>query len=94
MQFDSFSAFIDMGGYGFYVWLSYGVAVTLLLILILSSVTGHKQVIKNIAQNKQREDKLRQVRNQRQKQDKNSKIRYSARGNKMNPRRKKTLKPL
>jgi heme exporter protein D len=70
MQFDSFSAFIDMGGYGFYVWLSYGVAVTLLLILILSSVTGHKQVIKNIAQHKQREDKLRQVRNQRQKQDK------------------------
>jgi heme exporter protein D len=70
MQFDSFSAFIDMGGYGFYVWLSYGVATALLLILILSSVTGHKQVIKNIAQRKQREDKLRQVRKQRQKQDK------------------------
>lgn len=70
MQFDSFSAFIDMGGYGFYVWLSFGVATALLLILILSSVTGHKRVIKNIAQRKQREDKLRQVRKQRQKQDK------------------------
>jgi heme exporter protein D len=70
MQFDSFSAFIDMGGYGFYVWLSYGVSITLLLILILSSVNGHKHVMKNIAQRKQREDKLRQVRNQRQKQDK------------------------
>ena len=70
MQFDSFSAFIDMGGYGFYVWLSYGVATALLLILIFSSVTGHKQVIKNIAQRKQREDKLRQVRKQQKKQDK------------------------
>ena len=70
MQFDSFSAFIDMGGYGFYVWLSYGVTIALLLILILSSVTGHKQVIKNIAQRKQREDKLRQVRKQQKKQDK------------------------
>jgi heme exporter protein D len=70
MQFDSFSAFIDMGGYGFYVWLSYGVTAALLLILILTSVTGHKQVIKNIAQRKQREDKLRQVRKQQKKQDK------------------------
>ena len=69
MMFDSFSAFIDMGGYGFYVWLSYGVSVALLLILIWSSVTGHKQVIKNIAQRKQREDKLRQVRKQRKNQD-------------------------
>ena len=69
MQFDSFSAFIDMGGYGFYVWLSYGVTTALLLILILTSVTGHKQVIKNIAQRKQREDKLRQVRKQQKKQD-------------------------
>jgi heme exporter protein D len=70
MQFDSFSAFIDMGGYGFYVWLSYGVATALLLILIFSSITGHKQVIKSIAQRKQREDKLRQVRKQQKKQDK------------------------
>jgi heme exporter protein D len=73
MQFDSFSAFIDMGGYGFYVWLSYGVTTALLLILILTSVTGHKQVIKNIAQRKQREDKLRQVRKQQKKQDKSLK---------------------
>ena len=71
MQFDSFSDFIDMGGYGFYVLLSYGVATALLLILIFSSITGHKRVITNIAQRKKREDKLRQVR--KQKQDKQSK---------------------
>lgn len=69
MMFDSFSDFIDMGGYGFYVWLSFGVAAALLIILIISSIIGHKQVIKSIAQRKQREDKLRQVRKQRQKQD-------------------------
>jgi heme exporter protein D len=69
MQFDSFSAFIDMGGYGFYVWLSFGVATALLFTLIISSIFGHKRVIKNIAQRKQREDKLRQVRTQRKKQD-------------------------
>ncbi|MCW8834659.1 MAG: heme exporter protein CcmD [Colwellia sp.] len=65
MQFDSFSAFLDMGGYGFYVWLSFGVSAALILALIVSSVLGHKKVIKNIAIRQQREDKLRQVRKQR-----------------------------
>jgi len=77
MQFDSFSAFINMGGYGFYVWLSFGVATALLLILIFSSILGHKKVIKSIAQRKQREDKLRQVRKQRQQQDKQLKAKLS-----------------
>jgi heme exporter protein D len=65
MQFDSFSAFLNMGGYGFYVWLSFGVSAALLLILYFSSIIGHKQVIKNIAMRQKREDKLRQVRKQR-----------------------------
>ena len=65
MQFDSFSAFLDMGGYGFYVWLSFGVSTALILALIFSSIMGHKQVIKNIATRQQREDKLRQLRKQR-----------------------------
>jgi len=64
MQFESFSAFLDMGGYGFYVWLSFGVSTALLLILIVNSVLGHKKVIRNIAVRQQREEKLRQVRNQ------------------------------
>ena len=65
MQFDSFSAFLEMGGYGFYVWLSFGVSTALILALIISSLLGHKQVIKNIAVRQQRENKLRQVRKQR-----------------------------
>lgn len=64
MQFDSFSAFLNMGGYGFYVWLSFGVSTALILALIFNSIMGHKQVIKNIALRQQREAKLRQVRKQ------------------------------
>jgi len=66
MQFDSFQAFLNMGGYGFYVWLSFGVSTVLLLTLLFSSLKNHKQVIKNIALRQQREDKLRQVRKNRQ----------------------------
>ncbi len=65
MQFDSFSAFLAMGGYGFYVWLSFGVSAALILALIVSSIIGHKRVFKNIAIRQQRENKLRQVRKQR-----------------------------
>ena len=65
MQFDSFSAFLDMGGYGLYVWLSYGVSSALIIALIISSIFGHKKVIKNIAMRQHRENKLRKVRQDR-----------------------------
>lgn len=61
MQFDSFSAFLDMGGYGFYVWLSYGVSITALAILVFSSLSSHKKVKKHIMQRQKREEKLRQA---------------------------------
>ncbi|MBL0711356.1 MAG: heme exporter protein CcmD [Colwellia sp.] len=67
MQFESFNAFLNMGGYGFYVWLSFGVSAALLLALIFSSILGHKQVIKNIAMHQQRTDKLRQARRKNKK---------------------------
>ncbi|RHW77533.1 heme exporter protein CcmD [Colwellia sp. RSH04] len=68
MQFNSFSEFINMGGYGFYVWLSFGVSALLLIILFFSSKAGHQKVINNIAKQKQREDKLREARELRKQQ--------------------------
>jgi heme exporter protein D len=65
MQFDSINAFLDMGGYGFYVWLSFGISTALLFALVYSSIVGHKKVIKNIALRQQRENKLHQLRKQR-----------------------------
>jgi heme exporter protein D len=65
MQFASFSDFISMGGYGFFVWLSFGAAALLLTLLVIDSKAGHKRIIKHIAQQKRREDKLRQSRDQR-----------------------------
>jgi len=65
MQFDSFSAFLDMGGYGFYVWLSFGISTALILALLFNSIYGHQQVIKNIALRQQRENKLHELRAQR-----------------------------
>jgi heme exporter protein D len=69
MQFTSFSEFIDMGGYGFYVWLSFGVTALILTFLLVSSKLGHQQIINKIAKNKQREDRLRQARDLRKQQN-------------------------
>jgi|TARA_B110000196_G_scaffold66837_1_gene56610 heme exporter protein D len=61
MQFDSISAFIDMGGYGFYVWLSYGVSIFALALLIFTSISSHKKIKLQITQRIKREEKLRQA---------------------------------
>ena len=69
MQFNSFSDFINMGGYGFYVWLSFGAAALILTLLLVSSKAGHQKIIAQIAKRKQREDKLRQAKNLRKQQN-------------------------
>jgi heme exporter protein D len=61
MQFDSISAFFDMGGYGFYVWLSYGVSIAALALLVFSSINSHKKIKQQIIQRQKREAKLRQA---------------------------------
>ncbi len=38
IQFESFSEFLNMGGYAFYVWLSYGVTFGSLGILLFLSL--------------------------------------------------------
>ena len=69
MQFNSFSDFINMGGYGFYVWLSFGATALILTLLLINSKVGHQQIIDQIAKRKQREDKLRQARELRKQQN-------------------------
>ncbi|MCJ8296502.1 MAG: heme exporter protein CcmD [Colwellia sp.] len=69
MQFNSFSDFINMGGYGFYVWLSFGATALILTLLLINSKVGHQQIIDQIAKRKQREDKLRQARELRNEQN-------------------------
>lgn len=69
MQFNSFSEFINMGGYGFYVWLSFGATAVILALLLFISKAGHQQIITQIAKRTQRENKLRQARDLRKKQN-------------------------
>ena len=57
-----------MGGYGFYVWLSYGVSISALALLIFSSINSHKKIKQQIVQRQKRETKLRQAAEQQKAQ--------------------------
>ena len=61
MQFSSFSEFIAMGGYGFFVWLSYGSCLLILLALVVVSIRGHQQTLKSIADQLGREKRIKQA---------------------------------
>lgn len=59
MAFDSISDFLSMGGYAFYVWLSYGFTAVLLMALLINSKSMEKHYLKQIKQRLKREEKLK-----------------------------------
>lgn len=63
MAFDSFSEFIAMGGYGFYVWLSYGLTFLALILLIINSIAKKNKILKNVEQRLSREQRIKKAKN-------------------------------
>lgn len=63
MAFTSFSEFIAMGGYGFYVWLAYGVSLFSVLLLILSTLQKRKKIFKQVGDRLQREQRIKAAEN-------------------------------
>ncbi|TCJ94848.1 heme exporter protein D [Volucribacter psittacicida] len=61
MFFSSWSDFLNMGGYGFYVWLSYGICFVSILILFIQSLAGKRKVFAEIQRQQQREQRLQQA---------------------------------
>ena len=57
MFFDSFAEFINMGGHGMFVWLSYGVAGLVVTHNFISPLLTRKKVIKDIERQMRREQK-------------------------------------
>ncbi|OIN07687.1 heme exporter protein CcmD [Oceanisphaera psychrotolerans] len=54
MKFDSWSAFWAMGGYGFYVWLSFGVTILALVGLVISTRSTRKSLLRAVKQKQAR----------------------------------------
>ncbi|MEI8618162.1 heme exporter protein CcmD [Pseudoalteromonas sp. B193] len=60
MQFDSFSDFIAMGGYGFYVWLL-GICALILLGILVNSLRDTKRIMASVEQQIIREARIKKL---------------------------------
>lgn len=63
MAFTSFSDFIHMGGYSFYVWLAYGISLLSVLVLIVNSMLKRKKIFQQVTQHMQREARIKAAEN-------------------------------
>ncbi|MCC4263151.1 heme exporter protein CcmD [Oceanimonas baumannii] len=54
MKFESWSAFWAMGGYGFYVWLSFAVTLLVLLGQVVVTVKTKKRLLREVSQKQAR----------------------------------------
>jgi heme exporter protein D len=57
VNFDSFSDFIAMGGHGFYVWLSYAIALVVVVINIVNPALQKKKIVSDLVRRLRRENK-------------------------------------
>lgn len=62
VKFSNVSAFFDMGGRGFYVWLSYGVSLAIMFSLIAFSVFERSIIVKEAHKQKMRVERVKAAR--------------------------------
>jgi heme exporter protein D len=59
MHFEDFSSFLDMAGYGLYVWLSFGSAAISLLVLWLDSFYSKRTLLTQVLTEQKRQARIR-----------------------------------
>ncbi|WP_334012633.1 heme exporter protein CcmD [Alteromonas sp. S167] len=62
MQFESFSDFINMGGYAFYVWLSFGVTFFSMGIIAVQSYLKQSSLLKAVIVEQERKARIKKAR--------------------------------
>ena len=63
MFFQTWNDFFNMGGYGFYVWLSYGISLVAIVALNVQTIKQHKTVLQSVFREAKREVRLQQADN-------------------------------
>jgi len=63
MAFNSIGEFLAMGGYGFYVWLAYGLTFIALIMVTVNSFTKKNKILKNVEQRLAREQRIKNAQN-------------------------------
>jgi len=63
MAFNSFADFIAMGGYGFYVWLAYGISFLSLIMIIFNTLVKRKKILRAVNKRIAREQRINKAKN-------------------------------
>lgn len=63
MYFDSFSAFLSMGGYGGYVWSAFGITFLSLGILLWRSIAGGRKIMHEVKAKQLRQARIDAAKN-------------------------------
>ncbi|AGH82027.1 Heme exporter protein CcmD [Psychromonas sp. CNPT3] len=63
MAFDSINDFFAMGGYGFYVWLSYALFLLSLVIITLHTIYEKRKIFQKVRSRLAREKRIKQAQN-------------------------------
>ncbi|KJY92843.1 heme exporter CcmD [Pseudoalteromonas piscicida] len=66
MQFESFSEFLAMGGYGFYVWLSFGSCALILAGILAGSILDGKALKQAVKAQMAREARIKKAKEESQ----------------------------
>ncbi|RXJ72941.1 heme exporter protein CcmD [Veronia nyctiphanis] len=61
MHFDSFSDFLAMGGYAYYVWAAFGITFVSMVGVVLSSALTHRRLLRGIKNNVAREERIQKA---------------------------------
>ena len=56
MAFDSINEFLNMGGHGLYVWLSYALGIAIISANLILPAFKRKELLKNLARRLRREN--------------------------------------
>ncbi len=62
MEFTSLSDFLAMGGYGFYVWLAFGVSLVSMVWIIFDTRMKRSRILKQVRSNIERNQRIKAAR--------------------------------
>lgn len=65
MQHNSIAEFFAMGGYGFYVWLAFGISFLAMAILVMTTHFKKKELIKVVHREYQRKERIKAAQTQK-----------------------------
>jgi len=69
MQFDSVADFLNMGGYAFYVWLSFGITFGAMALVVIQSYSKQQSLLKAVITEQARKARIKKARLQEEQGD-------------------------